>query len=121
MTKVYNRFHNPDEIENDITELRELHRQLDTAVVAAYDWTDLAASKGAALLHGFHETKQGVRYTISEFARRTVLDRLLALNHQRYAGEVAAGLHDKMSKRSASATRRRRKTSDPEPEPEFFE
>jgi hypothetical protein len=28
-------------------------------------------------------------------ARRTVLDRLLALNHQRYAEEVKAGLHDK--------------------------
>jgi hypothetical protein len=45
--------------------------------------------------HGFHPTKQGERYTISEPARRIVLDRLLALNHQRYQEEVAAGLHDK--------------------------
>ncbi|NTV62837.1 MAG: hypothetical protein HGA65_04785, partial [Oscillochloris sp.] len=42
-----------------------------------------------------HQTRQGLRYTISEASRRTVLDRLLALNHQRYAEEVAAGLHDK--------------------------
>ena len=42
-----------------------------------------------------HTTKQGERYTLSEPARRTVLDRLLALNHQRYAEEVKAGLHDK--------------------------
>jgi len=32
--------------------------------------------------HGFHETKQGIRDTISESARRIVLDRLLAHNHQ---------------------------------------
>lgn len=39
--------------------------------------------------HDFHETKQGLRYTISETARREVLDRLLLLNHERYAEEVA--------------------------------
>ncbi len=61
-------------------------------MIAAYDWFDLD------LGHGFHTTKQGVRYTISESARREVLDRLLALNHQRYAEEVAAGLHDKGKK-----------------------
>ena len=31
--------------------------------------------------HGFHDTKQGVRFTISEPARREVLQRLLKLNH----------------------------------------
>ena len=45
--------------------------------------------------HGFHETVQGERFTISKAARRTVLDRLLALNHQRYAEEIQAGLHEK--------------------------
>ena len=45
--------------------------------------------------HGFHATKQGERYTLSEPARRAVLDRFLALNHQRYAEEVKAALHDK--------------------------
>jgi hypothetical protein len=49
--------------------------------------------------HGFHQTKQGLRYTISAAARRTVLDRLLALNHQRYAEEVAEGLYDKGAKK----------------------
>lgn len=45
--------------------------------------------------HGFHATKQGERYTLSEPARRTVLDRLLSLNHQRYEEELKAGLHEK--------------------------
>jgi hypothetical protein len=43
--------------------------------------------------HDFHETGQGVRYTIREEARREVLYRLLALNHERHAEEVRAGLH----------------------------
>ena len=33
---------------------------MDQAVAAAYGWNDLD------LGHGFHETKQGVRYTFSE-------------------------------------------------------
>ena len=58
-------------------------------VAAAYGWSDLN------LGHGFHETKQGVRFTISEPARREVLQRLLKLNHERYAEEVQQGLHCK--------------------------
>jgi hypothetical protein len=40
--------------------------------------------------HGFHDTKQGVRFNVSEAARRELLDRLLALNHQRHQEEVEA-------------------------------
>ena len=94
LTKTYNRFHNPCEKSEDIARLRALHVEADQTVAAAYGWSDLD------LGHGFHETKQGVRYTISETARRTVLDRLLALNHERYAKEVKAGLHDKGAKRA---------------------
>ena len=43
--------------------------------------------------HGFHETRQGVRFTISAQARADVLDKLLALNHYRYDQEVKQGLH----------------------------
>ncbi len=89
LTKTYNRFHDSGEKSEDISRLRVLQAEMDHAVAAAYGWSDLD------LGHGFHETKQGIRYTISESARRTVLDRLLALNHQRYAEEVKAGLHDK--------------------------
>ncbi|MEO7019122.1 MAG: DNA methyltransferase, partial [Ktedonobacteraceae bacterium] len=88
LTKTYNRFHNRDEHAADIGQLRELHREMDETVARAYGWDDLR------LEHGFHETKQGLRYTISEAARREVLDRLLLLNHARHAEEVAAGLVD---------------------------
>ncbi|MEW6730710.1 MAG: type IIL restriction-modification enzyme MmeI [Acidobacteriota bacterium] len=88
LTTTYNRFHNPSETSSDIAKLRQLHIEMDQAVAAAYGWTDLD------LGHGFHETKQGIRYTICEPARREVLDRLLQLNHERYAEECKAGLHD---------------------------
>ncbi|CAN5537844.1 hypothetical protein BH11PLA2_BH11PLA2_16460 [soil metagenome] len=89
LTKTYNRFHDSDETDADIQNLRELHIEMDWAVAAAYSWANLD------LGHGFHETKQGVRFTISEPARREVLQRLLKLNHERYAEEVKQGLHDK--------------------------
>lgn len=93
LTKTYNRFHDRQEIAEDIVRLRELHKEMDEAVARAYGWDDLE------LGHGFHETKQGVRYTISNEARREVLGRLLQLNHERYAEEVAQGLHEKGAKK----------------------
>jgi hypothetical protein len=92
-TALYNRFHDPDETSADIQKLRQLHVEMDQAVAAAYGWTDLD------LDHGFHQTKQGLRYTISEPARREVLGRLLKLNHERYAEEVRQGLHEKKKPR----------------------
>jgi hypothetical protein len=89
LTECYNRIHNRDHTSADIQKLRQLHVEMDNAVAAAYGWADLD------LDHGFHVTKQGVRYTISEIARREVLQRLLKLNHQRYAEEVKQGLHEK--------------------------
>ena len=87
MTKIYNRFHNPQEKAEDIRRLRELHvPEMDHAVAAAYGWTDLD------LGHGFHETKQGTRYTLSEAARREVLGRPPSLTMKRgNAAEVGAG------------------------------
>lgn len=101
LTKTYNRFHNPDETAADIQQLRELHIEMDNAVAAAYGWQDLE------LGHSFHETKQGLRFTISETARREVLDRLLELNHQRYAEEVAQGLHNKGNKKGKSVSKKK--------------
>lgn len=86
LTTTYNRLHTPHEVSRDITALRALHVEMDNAIAAAYGWTDLDFG------HGFHETRQGIRYTISEPARRSVLDRLLALNHDHYAREQAAAL-----------------------------
>lgn len=100
LTDTYNRFHNSEEDNADIEKLRQLHVEMDSAVVAAYGWTDLG------LGHDFHETKHGLRYTISEAARREVLARLLKLNHERYAEEVEKGQHEKKAKGSSAAKRK---------------
>ncbi len=102
LTATYNRFHSPDERSPDIAALRELHLEMDRAVAAAYGWTDLD------LGHDFHPTRQGVRFTVSDPARREILARLLALNHARYKEEVAQGLHEKgASRRKGSGAKPR--------------
>lgn len=89
LTKVFNAFNAENESSSDIQNLRCLHIKMDQAVAAAYGWEDLE------LAHGFHETKQGVRFTISQEARREILQRLLKLNHERYELETA-GLNQKV-------------------------
>lgn len=82
--------------------LRNLHKDMDEAVLEAYGWNqdDSKWGKAIQLRHDFYEVdylpeNDRVRYTIHPEARKEVLKRLLQLNHERYAEEVAAGLHDK--------------------------
>jgi hypothetical protein len=84
LTVIYNRFHSPHEVSSDLVSMRELQVEMDYAVSEAYGWTNFD------LGHNFQETKQGIRYTVSETARREILDRLLELNHERYAQEQLA-------------------------------
>jgi hypothetical protein len=108
LTKTYNRFHDRDETSADIVRFRELHVEMDKAVAAAYGWKDLD------LGHGFHQTRQGLRYTISGAARQEVLARLLTLNHQRHEEEVRQGLHEQR-KSTRGRGRRPRKGADTQP------
>ena len=97
LTKTYNRVHDPDEHSDDIKQLRELHVLLDYAVSEAYGW-DLD------LGHGFHHTRFGTRFTLAPVPRQEVLDRLLELNHERYAEEVREGLHGEPKAKSGRKT-----------------
>jgi len=108
LTKLYNRFHDAHEDDREIVRLRELHAELDHAVRDAYGWSDLE------LDHHHWETPQGMRFTVSPEAKDELLDRLLELNHERYAAEVAAGLHDKKAKKAP--TKRTAKSADPSQE-----
>ena len=94
MTKTYNRFHKSDERGEPIRILRELHDEMDRAVLRAYGWDDLAEELRPQFLTEDTEddhTYQG-RYFWPADQRDRVLARLLALNAQRHADEVAAGL-----------------------------
>jgi hypothetical protein len=93
LTATYNLVHDERCTDADIAELREIHRAIDEAVARAYGWDDLNLDRG------FHDTRQGLRYTIGPVVRHEILDRLLELNHERYVGEVTAGLHDKRGKK----------------------
>jgi len=91
LTKTYNLIHDPAFIDPDIAELRAIHRAIDEATVRAYGWSDLLDE----LDHGFHSGGRQTIYAIGPAAQREILDRLLELNHERYADELAQGLHDK--------------------------
>lgn len=99
LTTTYNLVHTRSCTDADIAELRDIHRQIDEVTVRAYGWHDLADNLG----HGFHDTRQGTRYTVAPAPRREILDRLLELNHARYAEEVKAGLHNKKPSRKRAA------------------
>lgn len=97
LTKLYNLVNDPelaDSADTDAARLREIHRNLDAAVAAAYGWEDIN------LDHGFYTYKQVTRYSISPAARVEVLDRLLAENHRRakLEAEVAESTATKAKK-----------------------
>lgn len=49
LTDTYNRFHDPAETDPDIHHLRDLHSQMDSAVLTAYGWQDIPTDCGFAL------------------------------------------------------------------------
>ncbi|TCA58082.1 hypothetical protein E0H71_00325 [Rhizobium leguminosarum bv. viciae] len=94
MTKTYNRFHDPAERSPGILRLRELHAEMDRAVLATYGWDDMAARAEPVFLDETNEdnhTYRGRLFWPSGF-RDEVLARLLALNAERAAAERAIGL-----------------------------
>lgn len=109
LTELYNLAHDETVLDSDIVRLREIHMEIDEAVREAYARDEerdpaireyerqkatqpLPSWKEIELEHGFHETRQGERFTISTRAQTDVLDKLTALNHYRYEHEVKQGL-----------------------------
>jgi hypothetical protein len=76
LTRTYNAVHDPAVRDPEVVELRDLHAEIDEAVLAAYGW-DLD------LEIGHHPTKIGTRWTVSRRARFELLDLLLEENHRR--------------------------------------
>ncbi len=75
-----------------IVKLRELHIEMDNAVLEAYGWQDVQ------LRHDFYEVdylpeNDRVRFTIHPDARKEILKRLLELNHKIFEQEAREGLH----------------------------
>ncbi len=102
LTKTYNRFHDPDERDSDILELRELHDAMDRAVLDAYGWTDLSPTCDFFLDYededpsqdgdaGPRRRRRPWRYRWPDDVRDEVLARLLALNAERAREEALSG------------------------------
>jgi hypothetical protein len=49
LTSTYNRFHDPAETSSGLLELRNLHGEMDQAVLAAYGWSDVPTACGFGL------------------------------------------------------------------------
>ena len=93
MTKTYNRFHDPNERDPRIAQLRELHTAMDRAVLDAYGWTDIPIDCEFLLDYEIDEEtwgrkKKPWRYRWPDDIRDEVLARLLELN-ARHAREEA--------------------------------
>ncbi|MFI7445797.1 Eco57I restriction-modification methylase domain-containing protein [Nonomuraea indica] len=115
LTTTYNMVNNPANTDDDIAELRRIHVAIDEAVCRAYGWTDLLDK----LDHGHHPVARETRFTIGPAVQRELVDRLLELNHARYAEEVKAGLHDKPGKK-APRQKAANKPAKAEPEGRLF-
>jgi hypothetical protein len=91
LTKTYNRFHEAQGGSEAIQRLRHLHDEMDRAVLGAYGWHDLAAELRPEFLT--EETENDHTYQNRYFwpaeGRDRVLARLLTLNAERHAAELA--------------------------------
>ena len=103
MTDLFGRMNDPECEEEDAVGLRDAQVKIDSSVMRSYQFTDVD------LEHDFRDTIQGVRYTISETARREVLYRLLELNHRRYKEEVEQAKPSKGKEKSKAAPKRKKK------------
>ena len=82
LVEIYNKFHDPNEADPRIIELRSLQAAMDQSTLSTYGWSDIV------LNHDFFETpRDGIRYTICPDSRSKLLQRLLELNHTLAAEE----------------------------------
>ncbi|MEO3778171.1 DNA methyltransferase [Micromonospora sp. B11E3] len=108
LTKLYNLIHDEQVTSADIRRLREIHVEIDEAVAEAYGFN-------VPLGHGFHQTRQGVRYTIDPSAQVDILDLLLELNHQRHREEELHRLRNGIRRTPRKKTRTVPRPRSPEP------
>ena len=102
LTDLYNVFHDAENRNPLVESLRDVHRQIDVAILGTYGWGDLP------LDHGFYEVSylsdnDCVRYTISESARVEAMRRLLKLNLLRH-GSAGTAPHERAESPSATAS-----------------
>ena len=90
LTKTYNRFHDPEDHDPQILELRALHAAMDRAVLDAHGWSDISTDckflpehEAEAVDDDASRRKKRYRYRWPNRVRDEVLARLLELNAER--------------------------------------
>lgn len=84
LTAAYDRLKDPENTEPAIVALRELHEEMDRAVLATYGWLDIAVPPYGT------PTTPDQKAALEKFEDE-VIDRLFALNAERAAEEKRAG------------------------------
>ena len=97
LTKIYNRFHDREDRDPKIVSLRELHAEMDRAVLDAYGWRDIPTGCEFLLDYEIDEEESGRRkkpwrYRWPNDVRDEVLARLLELNAVRAREEARTGM-----------------------------
>ena len=76
LTEVYNKFHDPENTDALIGELRDLHANMDKEVASSFGWDDLE------LEHRFCDVKGEIRFSFDEDIRNEIVKRILILNQR---------------------------------------
>ena len=97
MTKFYNDVHDPDCSDAGIVVCRELQKDIDEAVLAAYEIADIDLDIGFHDV-GYLPADKNTRFTMSEEARGEILSRLALLNKERHETESMIDSDGKHSK-----------------------
>lgn len=115
LTAIYNRFHQPNERDPGIIRLRELHAEMDRAVLDAYGWNDFKPTCEFLLDYEEEEEESGqarrrkkpYRYRWPDELRDEVLARLLVLNRERAIAEGQVPTATELPTRAAPKRRSR--------------
>lgn len=110
LTKLGNLLNDPSETNVEILKLRELHAEMDKAVLDAYGWSDITP---AYEFSGDYENEDGsagaVRLNFTEEVRDVILKRLLDLHAERLKAEQSS---PQAESKKPSKTKKSRPSSD---------
>jgi hypothetical protein len=128
LTEIYNRFHSKPNADAEIAILRQLHAEMDRAVLDAYGWTDLQPRLDFILDYEDADNdesdsdngKKPWRFRWVDKDRDEVLARLLDLNRTR-AEEEAQSVPTASATKTAGKRGRKPSKSAPVASPNLFE
>ncbi|MBN1654425.1 MAG: N-6 DNA methylase [Deltaproteobacteria bacterium] len=99
LTKTYNALKDPNCDEPRILELRELHEEMDRAVLAAYGWSDIPVPPYCIRTESDQKALQAYE--------DEVIDRLFVLNEKRAEQEELQGLRSAKNKKGKTQTKKK--------------